>query len=312
MQLVPTLAPQVKQLDVYQRTPIWILPKRDYVVPSVIQTLFSKVKGLQSAARMMASAATELVMVMGIVYNKQFPGLAKKAQAICLNNLNQQVKDPALRKKLTPDYGFGCKRPSFSNEYFKSFTRDDVDLITSPIKKITKNSIITNDGIEREIDTLILATGFSVFEKGNLPTYKIYGIDGQEIDEFWEQNRYQAYEGATIPGFPNYFAILGPYSISGASWFSMVEAQTRHALRCINHARKKDATYVEVTRQANDKYFNDVLERQKNTIFFNNACGTSNSYYFNKHGDAPFLRPSSGLEMWFRSHTFPLRDYIFK
>ncbi|MCB0221233.1 MAG: NAD(P)/FAD-dependent oxidoreductase [Chrysiogenetes bacterium] len=313
VQLVPAIADKVEHMDVYQRTPIWLLSKPDYAMPDALKTAFQYVPGAQTGVRLLTTAATEVVMVLGVVYNKQVPGLVKAGERACLRNLEKQVpNDPELRRKLTPSYGFGCKRPSFSNEYFKTFTREDVDLVTEPIREITKDAIITADGQERKIDTLILATGFKVFEKGNLPPYEIYGVGGTELGKFWEDNRFQAYEGATVPKFPNYFAVLGPYSTSGASWFAMVECQTRHALRCIKEARRRQATYVEVKQKPHDDYFKEIQRRQQNTVFFNNNCGAANSYYFDQHGDAPFLRPSSGFEMWLHSHTFPLGHYRFK
>lgn len=312
VQVVPTIAPDVRQLYVYQRTPIWIVPKPDHEVPPFVQQLFHRVPGMQTAVRVAAGLATETIMVFGVIYNKQLPGVVKRLEALCLRHLEKQVHDPVLRKKLTPKYGFGCKRPSFSSDFYRAFNRPNVELVTDGIAHIDSSGIVTKDGVHRDVDTLICATGFKVFEKGNLPTYEVFGRDNVELGEFWDQNRYQAYEGATIPGFPNYFMVLGPYSTTGASWFSMIEAQVGHALRCIQEARKRGATCIEVKQQAHNDFYADTLKRQTNTVFFNNNCSTSNSYYFDKHGDAPFLRPASGLEMWWRSQHFPLTDYHFK
>ena len=115
--------------------------------------------------------------------------------------------------------------------------------------------------------------------------------EGVELGRLWHEHRYQAYQGASVPRFPNYFLVLGPYSAAGASWFSMVEAQTRHASRCIAEARRRGATRVEVSQRAHDDYFADILRRQHDTVFFNSDCARANSYYFDHHGDAPFLRP---------------------
>lgn len=311
VQVVPTIAPQVAKLDVYQRTPIWIVPKPDRAVPPAMQAMFRHVPGMQSSVRVAAGLVTEMVMVFGVIYNKQLPNVVKRLEALCLRHLEKQVADPVIREKLTPKYGFGCKRPSFSSEFYLAFNRPNVELITEGIDHIEPTGIVTKDGKRREIDTLICATGFKVFERGNLPSYEVWGSHGVELSDFWDRNRYQAYEGATVPGFPNFFLVLGPYSTTGASWFSMVEAQVAHALRCISEARKRGATRIEVKQHAHDAYFADVLQRQTNTVFYNNNCATSNSYYFDKHGDAPFLRPASGLEMWWRSWNFPLDDYQF-
>lgn len=311
VQVVPTIAPQVQQLYVYQRTPIWIVPKPDHEVPPLIQQMFHRVPGVQSSVRMAAGLVTEMVMVFGVIYNKQLPSVVKHLEGLCLRHLERQVSDPVLRQKLTPHYGFGCKRPSFSSDFYRAFNRSNVELVTEGIQQVENQSIVTKDGKRREIDTLICATGFKVFEKGNLPTYEVWGSNDLELSEFWDEHRYQAYEGATVPGFPNYFMILGPYSTTGASWFSMIEAQVNHALRCILEARRRGATRIEIKQPAHDAYFADVLGRQTNTVFYNNRCSTANSYYFDKHGDAPFLRPASGLELWWRSRHFPLDDYQF-
>ena len=311
VQLVPSIAAKVKQLDVYQRTAIWILPKPDAEIPGFLQWMFENIPGAQNSIRNLTTFITELVRVFGIVYNKQTPQLIKMIEAICLQHLKSQVKDPVTREKLTPKYDFGCKRPSFSSEYYLSFNRDNVDLITEPIERITKDSIITSDGNQRKIDTLICATGFKVFEKGNTPPFEVYGRDGLELGDYWDKNRYQAYEGASVPKFPNMFLIWGPYTASGSSWFSMIETQVNHTMRCLKEARKRGVERIEISQKAHDDYFQEILARQQNTVFYNRDCAYSNSYYFDKHGDAPFYRPSSGIEMYIRSKIFNLDHYEY-
>lgn len=311
VQLVPAIAPEVERLEVFQRTPIWILPKPDRPIPSWLSTLFRRVPAAQTSARFVTNALTEIVMVLGVVYNRQTPGLVRRIERLCREHLKAQVRDPEVRDKLSPRYGFGCKRPSFSNDYYPTFNEDHVDLVTSPIARITERGIVTEDGEHHAVDTIVLATGFKVLEIGNTPPFEVYGRGGRELGRFWHEQRYQAYEGATVPGYPNFFLVLGPYSTTGASWFRMVEAQTTHLVRCLKEARRRRARCIEVRRQAHDDFFAEVQRRQRNTVFFNNGCGSANSYYFDHHGDAPFIRPSSGLEFWWRSRHFPLSDYHF-
>jgi hypothetical protein len=92
----------------------------------------------------------------------------------------------------------------------------------------------------------------------------------------------------------------------------MVENQSAHAARVIKEAHRRGATMAEIRREPHDRFFNTILSRQRNTIFFNNSCGTANSYYFDAHGDAPFLRPSLALESWWRARHFDLNDYRFE
>ena len=157
---------------------------------------------------------------------------------------------------------------------------------------------------------LVLATGFKVFDSGNMPAFEMRGTDGVNLEDWWDANRLQAYEGVSVPGFPNAFSILGPYGFNGQSYFGLIETQMRHIVRCLARARRDGATRVEVTREANRRYFESVLGRRHNQVFFQGACANANSYYFDKHGDAPF-RPSLTLEAAWRSARFDLDDYAF-
>jgi hypothetical protein len=156
----------------------------------------------------------------------------------------------------------------------------------------------------------VLATGFKVFEKGNMPPFELRGVGGLELAEWWDANRQQAYEGVSVPGFPNWFSILGPYGFNGQSYFGLIETQMRHIVRCLERARSERATRVEITPEANRRYWESVLARRGNQVFFQGSCANANSYYFDKHGDVPF-RPSLTLEAAWRSARFDLDDYAF-
>ncbi|MGB0954987.1 MAG: flavin-containing monooxygenase [Panacagrimonas sp.] len=312
VQLVPSIASKVAQLDVYQRTPIWVLKKPDTEIPTWLKSTFRTLPILQKGVRVCTDVLSEAVMVGAVIYYRQIPGLVRWAESAGKNNLLEQIpNDPVLREKLTPKYGFGCKRPTFSNDYFKTYTRDNVELVTDPIDCITERGIRTRDGTEREVDVLITATGYRVFEKGNIPAFEAYGRDGLELGQFWDEQRYQAYEAVSVPKFPNYFGMLGPYGLTGTSYFKMVEAHSIHAVRCIKEARRRRMTRVEIGQGPHERYFLDVQRRQQSTVFVNHSCASSNSYYFDKHGDAPMLRPSTTMEMLWRAKHFPMEHYRF-
>jgi cation diffusion facilitator CzcD-associated flavoprotein CzcO len=313
VQLIPEIAPRVAHLDVYQRTPIWVLRKPDARLPGWLRTVFRWSGLAQRGVRATTDALTESLMIIAAVYYRHMPWLVRWAERAGVNNMREQLPDnPELWDKLTPRYGFGCKRPTFSNEYFATFARDNVDLVTTPIRRITTGGIETTDGTEREIDVLILATGYKVFEKGNLPSYDVIGRNGTDLGEFWEENRYQAYEGLTVPGYPNFYIMLGPYALIGSSYFKMVEGNAIHVARCIEAARERDATCVEIRQDVHDRYFQDIQRRQQGTVFLNHNCSTSNSYYFDRHGDAPMLRPSTSFEMLWRAKHLPMDHYRFE
>ncbi|GAA2580975.1 NAD(P)/FAD-dependent oxidoreductase [Actinomadura fulvescens] len=306
LQVIPEIAGRVAHLDVYQRTPIWVYPKIDPRLPRGVQELFRRVPATQKATRFVTTTAVEII-VTGVVHHRRVQPLVKAVERRCLRHLKRQVKDPETRERLTPRYGFGCKRPSFSNDYWRTFNRANVDLVTDRIDRITETGVRTVDGREREIDTLILATGFKVFDI----SFPIVGREGVELTAFWKQYRRQSYEGAAVPGFPNLFLVPGPYGNIGLSWFQMIDAQIRHALRVIGEARSRGVTRAEVSRQAHDRYMSWVERRMPRTVFLNGDCATANSYYFDEHGDAPWQRPSSVVAARRRSRSFPLDDYDY-
>ena len=309
VQVIPSIAPEVEELTVFQRTPIWCLPKLDGPMPRAARRVLRSVPGAQRAARLASQALVELTFPVAAHYATVVP-VARASQRLALRHLREQVRDPGVREKLTPSYTLGCKRPGFSNDYLPTFNRPNVHLETSPISEFTAAGVRTAVGEHGPFDVLVLATGCKVFEPGNMPPFPVRGAGGADLEEFWAANRYQAYQGVSVPGFPNFFAILGPYGYNGASYFTLIENQSRHIVRCLKRARKVGATRVEVRREANDRYLAQMLARRHRQVFFTGSCGTANSYYFDAHGDVPF-RASTTVEAMWRSARFPLEDYAF-
>ncbi|MBF6334080.1 flavin-containing monooxygenase [Nocardia transvalensis] len=309
VQVIPEIAPEVARLTVFQRTPIWCLPRPDATLPTPLRWALRHLPGGQTVSRLVSQAFVELAFPLSAHYYTQLP-LAKLGERSGLAHLRRQVHDPAIRDKLTPRYALGCKRPGFSNDYLATFNRDNVVLETDPIAEITPTGVRTATGTDYEVDVLILATGFKVMESGNMPTFTLRGVGGLDIGKWWEENRLQAYEGVSVPGFPNYFSIIGPYGYNGSSYFTLIEMQTGHILRLLRHARRKKAARVEVTREANDRYFREMLNRRGGQVFWQDSCVLANSYYFDEHGDVP-LRPMSTVEASWRAGHFDLRDYTF-
>lgn len=307
VQVIPAIAPEMEQLTVFQRTPIWCLPKYDAALPPRMRSLLARVPGSVSLARVVSQTFVELSFPIAAHYHRTLP-VASVVEGQARGFLEREVRDPVVRQKLTPLYPLGCKRPSFHNEYLATFNRANVHLETSPIERIDPSSVVTEDGTAHEIDALVLATGFKVFEHGNMPAYPVAGLNGLDLEAFWAENRHQAYEGVSVPGFPNYFTVFGPYGYNGSSYFNLIETQARHITRCLRHAKDNSATLVEVRPEANDRYFAEMLRRRGRQVFWQGGCQLANSYYFDQHGDVP-LRPVSTLETVWRSRRFDLGDY---
>ena len=309
VQVIPSIAPLVEHLTVFQRTPIWCLPKLDGPIPRGMRAAMTKVPGVQQALRLLSQTFVELTFPISAHYATTVP-IVKWSRALALSHLERSVHDPVVRDKLTPRYGLGCKRPGFSNDYLPTFNRSNVTLETAPITSFGASSVATADGERGPFDTLILATGFKVFEPGNMPPFPTRGAEGRDLEEFWMENRFQAYQGVTIPRFPNMFMILGPYGYNGASYFTLIENQSRHIVRALREARRRGATRIEVTQEANDRYFADQLARRHRQVFFQGTCDTARSYYFDVHGDVPF-RAATTLEARWKSSRFSFDDYDF-
>lgn len=312
VQIVPWLTEHATDTYVYQRTPTWIMPKADLPIPPKLRTALERVPGLHTVMYLLVSAAAEILMTLGAVYNRQLKPLTRAVEALGKLFLRVQVPDPRLRERLTPRYGFGCKRPTMSNTYLRAFGRGDAQLVTAPIEAVTATGIRTADGVHREVDVIVCATGFLVTEAQNMPRVPTIGRGGKDLGAFWEEQRLQAYEGNTVPGFPNLFHTFAPYSVIGTSWLFMIEYQVTHAIRVITETRRRGAASAEIRQEHHDEYFRRTLQRMRNTVFFANNCGDSRSYYFDRHGDAPLLRPSSMFEAWWRARHFELDHYLYR
>ena len=309
VQVIPEVAKVAEHLTVFQRTPIWCLPKPDRALDGSLMRRLAKLPGGQRITRMASQVFVEITFPWALHFHKFLP-ISKLGTMRGLQYLRDEVHDPVVRDKLTPRYPLGCKRPGFHNTYLATFNRPNVYLETDPIERITTNSIETATGSGHELDVLIFATGFRAFEEGNMPPYPVKGAGGVDLESWWDQNRFQAYQGVSVPGFPNMFTILGPYGFNGASYFSLIENQSRHILRCIKRAQAERATKVEVTAEANERYWKKMLSRRSWQLLEQPSCAAANSYYFDKHGDRPF-RISPTLEVNWDSAHFNLDDYSF-
>lgn len=312
IQVVPAIADRVQQLDVYQRTPIWLMPKPNPKLSPGFQRLLRRVPFVQRLMRWAMNLLVEVVFGLGFIRYARFPGIFRAIERRLADFVRREIGDPVLQEKLIPKYAYFCKRPSFSNTFYATLNRPNVELVTEPITRVTPRGLVTADGREREVDVLICATGYQVFNRRCVPGYEIVGRGGRNLGELWEKQRFQAYEGATVPGFPNLFLFMGPYSTAGLSYFTMIDVESRHMTRCLREARRRGTDYVEVKQAAHDRDFAKILRRARQTVFGGGNCASANSYYLDAHGDAPGLRPVTGFEHWLNSRFFPLGDYHFE
>lgn len=313
VQIIPEIADQVAHLDVYQRTPIWVAPKPDIPTPKAVEALFRRLPGTQELVRRTVTRGTEAVLIDLVTRHDRYAWLERGIRG-ALRHLwyPLQVRDRELRRQLTPDYDFGCKRPAVSNRYLRTFTRDHVDLVTDPIDRITATGVRTADGRERPVDVLILATGFRLAtDPENFRRTPVRGRDGFDLATFYAEQRASSYESISIPGLPNHFMIFGPYGWTGGTWHQLVETASAHIVRVLRESRRRGGATVEVRPDAAARWTRFATERLGRSLWSQGACSAANSYYFDSHGDTPFLRPTTAAEAWHAARTFPLEDYAF-
>jgi cation diffusion facilitator CzcD-associated flavoprotein CzcO len=307
VQLIPELAKDVLDLTVYQRTPIYVAPKNDFAIPAVVQRIFARAPLTQRAFRLLTDSMYELMFVLGVLHYRSFRWLNTAAANMSKLLLFVSVRDRELRRKLTPEYDFGCKRPTYSNDYYRTFAKPHVHLQTAGIERVESDGVVACDGTKTTIDTLVLATGFDLWD-ANFPAFEIIGREGRNLGKWWRKHGFQAYQGLSIPYFPNYLNLASPHAFS-LSFFNTMEYQMRHMDRLFGEVRRRGATTFEVTEGANDRFLERMTTLQRNTVLHQADCSGARSYYFSPNGET-FLRATSTRETVTEQLDFPLGDYI--
>ncbi|MET9492907.1 NAD(P)/FAD-dependent oxidoreductase [Nocardia sp. NPDC006630] len=313
LQVIPKLAELAAQLTVFQRTAIWVAPKPDFPMGTAGNRMLD-FPPAQQAVRLIGNVAVNAFLGLGLAlsdYPRLTSAVLGTGEAFLKAYLFTQIRDRTLRRALTPTYRLGCKRPSISNAYFRTYTRPNVDLVTTPIERFTPGGIVTEDGEHREFDMVVTATGFQVMDKGATPPYPVYGCGGIELGEFWDTNKYQAYEGVSVPAFPNMFHIFGPYGYAPGSVIPLIEATAAHSARAIGEARRRGATRVQIRQEPHDEYFARMYARNRNTYLFKQGCADSRTYYINYQGDGPAFRATTQAGMYWSNRHFPLDHYRY-
>ncbi|MGV9973633.1 flavin-containing monooxygenase [Nocardia beijingensis] len=301
IQIVPAIAAKVGHLDVYQRTAPWLLPRLDRPYTTAERLAFKHVPGLQRLSRAAIYAARE-TQVVGLA---KVPALMQLFEAIAKAKLRHEIRDPELRAKVTPNFRIGCKRMLISNDYYPALTRPNVDVVTDGIAEVRANSIVTKDGTEREIDALIVATGFHVTDS---PTYNtITGRDGRTLSEVFDEIGQQGYKGAAIANFPNMFFLLGPnVGLGHTSMVYMIESQINYIADALATFDRLDLRTVEVRRDVQDAYNADLQKKLASSVWLTGGCS---SWYLDKHGNNTTLWPDFTFEFRRLTKTFDVAAY---
>jgi cation diffusion facilitator CzcD-associated flavoprotein CzcO len=291
IQFVPRIAPEVARLDVYQRTPPWIIPRHDRPVSAVARWLFRALPVTQRLSR--AAIYWKLEgRVLGFALS---PRLMRVAEQAARGHLRRQVPDGELRRKLTPEYVIGCKRVLLSDDYYPALLRPNVELVTGGIREVSTRGVIDADGRERAADVLICASGFNVQEP--LPAGAFFGRGRLDVAEAWRDGP-EAYKGTAVSGFPNLFLIVGPNTgVGHSSMVYMIEAQVAYVMDAIRQMRARGWRAVDVAPEAQASWNRDLARRQRRTVW-QTGC---KSWYLHPNGKNTAIWP--GFTFRFRSQT---------
>ena len=301
IQFVPQIAPKAGRLDLYQRTPPWILPKPDREVSRAEHWLFRHLPFTQKLMRTGIYWMLES-RVLGFVVN---PKLMKAVELMARRHIKRRIADPILRDKVTPDYTIGCKRVLVSNDYYPSLTRQNVDVITTGVARIEPNAVVTTDGTRREVDCLIFGTGFHATDP--FPRGAVLGTGGVDLVDAWGGGA-EAYLGTTVAGFPNFFMVVGPNTGLGhSSMVFMIESQVAYVVDALKSMRAHRVAAIDVRPDVQRRFNDGLQKRLAHAIWSEGGCV---SWYLDpKTGKNTTLWP--GFTWQFRRATahFRLADY---
>jgi cation diffusion facilitator CzcD-associated flavoprotein CzcO len=297
IQIVPKVQPEVKRLVLFQRTPAWIVPRRDRRITEFEKRLYRQVPVAQRLARLGIYISRES-LVGG--FTKR-PAILKAAQRMALRNLAASVPDAELRAKLTPDYVMGCKRILISSDFYPALRRPNVQVVASGLAKVDGNTLTAKDGTSCEVDAIILATGFHAVDAPIAGL--IYGADGQSLAQAWNGDM-RALRGTTIAGFPNLCMIIGPNTGLGHnSMIYMIESQLNYILDYLATLDRTGAAALDTRAAAQQAWCDDIERRMASTVWTTGGCV---SWYLNAAGRNPTLWPGSTIGFrWATRHLDP-------
>ncbi|MGE0340548.1 MAG: flavin-containing monooxygenase [Xanthobacteraceae bacterium] len=268
IQIVPYAAEHADALINFVRTPSYVMPRPDLFFDHK-EIDPSKFAEQQRERREVWFEQFELIAKGRFPMNDE---LIAKQEATWKAFFDSVVTDPELRKVLTPNYRFGCKRPLFSNAYYPAMCKDNVTAVSAGVVSLTEDGIVDNQGNEYKVDMVVWATGFN--PAAMLGGLKIVGRDDRELSAFWG-NAPEAYYGTFVKGFPNLFVVNGP-NVSGASATEFIESQVRFVVRVLQEFRSADVDVVEVTPSAHNEFNADIQGRASRSVM---VLGNCNSYY---------------------------------
>ncbi|MCT7659350.1 flavin-containing monooxygenase [Mycobacterium deserti] len=301
-QLVPEVARVAAKVYSVQRSPTWILPKPDREYTRRERWVFRHIPLAKKIYRFrlwLRSESNISVIENGSDKTQEFRDIALKV-------LESAVPDEALRRRLTPDHPFGCKRLVFATDYLEALTQPHVDVVASPARALRKRSLVTADGTELDVDVVACATGYAAADY--LGQIDVVGEDGTTLREEWRDGAY-AYLGMAVPGFPNFFMLYGPNTNVGSnSVIFMLEAQAHYIVRALKYMRRRNKSYIVVRPRTMAEFLAKVDAWMAGTVWLTRCS----NYFRAANGRVVTQWPRSAGAFWAMTRRFRPADYMFE
>jgi len=298
IQFVPQIQPKTAKLHLFQRTPPWIMPKPDRAMTAREKWLFDKIPFLRRLHRAWIYWTHEL-RALGFVVD---PRIMKLLERLAKRYIGSIVKDPELRAKLTPSYTMGCKRILISNDYYPAVAQPNVEVVTDGIERVTRDGVVTKDGVERKVDAIICGTGFTATDY--LAPLRLVGRGGRNLNDVLQASG-ESHLGITVKGFPNLYLLMGPNTGLGHnSMIFMIETQIGYALQAIEALRDRKLAYLDVRGDVQRASTERVQARMQKSVW-SSGC---QSWYL-KDGRNATLWPGFTFAYWWQARKLELADF---
>jgi cation diffusion facilitator CzcD-associated flavoprotein CzcO len=277
IQVVPAIQPEVAQLDVYQRSPGWTLPKMDHEYSAVARALYKRFPALHRLDRASIFAFQEFAAAALTHKRWLLPAL----RAVGRRQITSAIADPELRRKVTPSDEFGCKRIMLTDEWYPTLTEPNVELVAERIEAVTPGGIRDASGVERPADAIVLATGFASHDF--VAPMEIAGVGGRTLAAEWDEVA-RAYLGLSVPGFPNMFLLYGPNTNGGSgSVVNTLECGIGHVLAALREMERSRASRIEVNREAAEDFDRELHAALAKTVWHSGCT----NWYVDENGNDP-------------------------
>ncbi|NLU75758.1 NAD(P)/FAD-dependent oxidoreductase [Streptomyces sp. HNM0575] len=299
IQVVPAIQPEVERLTLFQRTPAWVMPRADREISTLERRLHAKVPATGYLRRQILWGIREL-QVSAFAKHPKMLGLI---EGLATSHMKRAVKDPVMRRKLTPQYRIGCKRILLSNDYYPALARPNTELVASGLKEVRGNTLVASDGSEAEVDAIVFGTGFHVTD---MPiAQRVKGADGTTLAESWSEGM-EALRGCSASGFPNFMTVIGPNTgLGNSSMILIIEAQLNYM---VDYVKKLETLGGDAGKVAFDArpeavtaWNGHIQDRMRRSVW-NTGC---DSWYLDANGRNTTVWPGTTAE--FRKVTREVR-----